>query len=104
MTRSAELGKRLVAMKISNNEVEGSSLLHHTAHIIRTMNLLDMNFILRIDYCSFSNKITTRAEIKKLRHFYLQGNVLVISERFHEILYNIKQNILGQKVKVKGIE
>ena len=42
-----------MAMKMTNNEVEGSSLLHHTAHIIRTMNLIDINFILRIDYCGF---------------------------------------------------
>ena len=36
-------------MKMSNNEGK-----LYTAHIIRTMNLIDMNFIiLRIDYCSF---------------------------------------------------
>ena len=53
-----------MAMKMTNNEVEGSSLLHHTAHIIRTMNLLDMNFILRIDYCGFGPSSSTTSNLK----------------------------------------
>ena len=53
-----------MAMKMTNKEVEGSSLLHHTAHIIRTMNLIDMNLILRIDYCGFGPCSSTTINLK----------------------------------------
>ena len=49
----------------------------------------------------FSNKIKTKAYIQNLRHRSLQGNAFDISERFQYQLYNIKQEILGQKLKVK---
>ena len=32
---------------------------------------------------SFSNEIKTRTYIKNLRHSFLQGNVLIISEKCH---------------------
>ena len=46
-------------------------------------------------------KIRTRAYIKNLRHSSLQRDVFGISEKFQYQVYNIKQEILGQKIKVK---
>ena len=49
----------------------------------------------------FSNKIKTRAYIKYLRYSTLWRDVFDISEKFQYQVYNIKQEILGQKIKVK---
>ena len=47
------------------------------------------------------NKIKTRAYIKNLRHSSLKRDVFDISEKFQYQVYNIKQEILGQNIKVK---
>ena len=47
---------------------------------------------------NLSNRI---AQIKNLRHGFLQGNVYLISERFHVALKDIERHILGQIIKVK---
>ena len=49
----------------------------------------------------FKNKIKTRAYLRNLRHCSLQSNVSDISEKFQYQVWNIKRDILGQKIKVK---
>ena len=39
-----------------------------------------------------------------MRHGSLHYNVLVIYEKVHVLLSNIKRDILGRKIKVKKIE
>ena len=38
-----------------------------------------------------------------MRHGSLHSDVLVMSEKIHILLSNIKQDILGRKIKVKKI-
>ena len=52
----------------------------------------------------FSNKIKTKAHTQNLRQSFLQGNVFDISEKFQYQIYNIKREILGQKIKVEKID
>ena len=42
----------------------------------------------------------TRPQIKNLRHCFLESNVFDIPEKFQCQVYNIKREILGQKIKV----
>ena len=49
------------------------------------------------------NKIKTRAYIQNLRQRSLQRDVFDISEKFQYQVYNIKQEILGQKIEVKEL-
>ena len=45
----------------------------------------------------------TRPYIKNLRHSSLESNVFYISEKFQYQVYNIKREILGQKLKWKKL-
>ena len=51
--------------------------------------------------CFFLHKTRTKAQIQKMRHASLKGNLVSICLKFDERETNIKRDINVQKIKVK---